>query len=248
VILCLDCGNSRLKWGLRDLPDGREWIASGVLAHTEIAQLARQLPVGCVPRTIVGCNVAGPECARGIEVALKEVFKVQVNWITSLAAQCGVANGYDNPASLGADRWAALIGARALHRGATLVVLAGTATTIDVLDADGKHQGGLILPGLSMMANALTAGTARLPIAQGQFRQLPRNTHDAITSGAIQATLGAIQRMFAMLQSDHDAICLLAGGAADSLQTQLALPYRRADKLVLEGLACIGTAQCADTA
>lgn len=241
MILCLDCGNSRLKWGLRK---GGDWLASGALAHAEIARLAEQLPAGCGPQRVIGCNVAGAERAEQIEAALS----LPVTWIASKAVQCGVVNGYETPASLGTDRWAALIGAHALHRGPALVVLAGTATTIDVLDANGCHGGGLILPGIELMISALATGTARLPLASGEYRQLPRNTHDAIISGAIQATLGAIARMFAVLPAEKDALCLLAGGAADVLLAHLGVPHRRIDHLVLEGLASIAAGQSSNPA
>ena len=232
MILCLDCGNTRLKWGV--CAQGT-WLASGILQHADLAQLGRQLPAGCKPETVIGCNVAGVACAERIEKALS----LPVRWIEARERQCDVLNGYDDPASLGADRWAALIGARSEHRGAALVVLAGTATTIDVLGADGRHRGGLILPGLTMMANALAQGTAGLPLARGEYRQMPRNTDDAIASGAVQATLGAIERMFAALPQHEDPRCLLAGGAADVLQAHLGVPLRRSDSLVLAGLACI---------
>lgn len=240
-MLCLDCGNSRLKWGMRQ--DG-DWLATGACAHAEIGQLAASLPAGCLPQQAIGCNVAGTDRAGQIEAALG----LTIDWITAKRAQCGVINGYDIPARLGTDRWAALIGARALHRGAALVVLAGTATTIDVLDAGGQHQGGLILPGIDLMTRALATGTARLPLAEGEYRRLPRNTHDAIASGAIQATLGAIQRMYAALPAEPEAVCLLAGGAADGLQAHLGLPCRRIDTLVLEGLACIASAPLSNPA
>lgn len=241
MILCLDCGNSRLKWGLRH---GDDWVASGALVHAEMARLAGQLSATGAPQRVIGCNVAGIERAGQIEAALG----LTIDWITAKDAQCGVVNGYEAPSSLGADRWAALIGARALQRGAALVILAGTATTIDVLDATGRHQGGLILPGLKLMTSALATGTARLPLACGEYRPLPRNTHDAIISGAIQATLGAISRMYAVLPAGQEAVCLLAGGAADSLQGHLGVPERRIDNLVLEGLVRIATEPSSNTA
>ncbi len=111
------------------------------------------------------------------------------------ASAGGVVNGYDNPAQLGADRWAALIGARGLHAGPALVVMAGTATTVDCLDAQGVFRGGLILPGLDLMRRSLARNTAGLPEACGGYRVLPTNTDDAIVSGCIAATVGAIERM-----------------------------------------------------
>jgi type III pantothenate kinase len=178
--------------------------------------------------------VAGKAIRRRIE-ALAAGLGRPLDWLTSSAAACGVSNGYDNPGQLGADRWAALIGARSLHAGAAIVVMAGTATTIDALDGDGRFRGGLILPGLALMRAALARNTADLPHAAGHYRPLPTNTDDAIVSGAIHATLGAIERMRATL--GMDTLCLLSGGAAGKLAPHLELPLRQVDNLVLEGLA-----------
>jgi type III pantothenate kinase len=113
-------------------------------------------------------------------------------------------------------------------------VQAGTATTIDLLGADGLFHGGLILPGLLLMRQSLARNTAGLPQARGTFRARPTNTDDAIASGALQATLGAIERMRAEL--DPQALCLVSGGAAAELLPHLAHPAQQVDYLVLEGL------------
>ena len=231
-MLCLDCGNTRLKWGVREKG---MWLATGALMNAEIPQLLEHLPAGYAVEAVIACNVAGAEPGKQIEAALS----TSVRWISATESQCGVMNCYDRPSSLGADRWAALVGARSKHVGAALVVLAGTATTIDLLDADGQFRGGLILPGVTMMANTLASGTAGLSVSSGRYKTIPSNTQDAIASGAIHATLGAIGRMFGMLSASESTVCLLSGGAADILQPHLDLPLRRIDNLVLEGLACI---------
>jgi len=102
--------------------------------------------------------------------------------------------------------------------------MAGTATTIDALNANGLFRGGLILPGLSLMRAALARNTADLPHAAGHYRPHPTNTDDAIVSGAIHATLGAIERMRSTL--DEDALCLLSGGAAAELAPHFGVPHR----------------------
>jgi type III pantothenate kinase len=193
------------------------------------------------PAAIVACNVAGPvAAAAGARLAAR--VGAPLAWVRSAAAQCGVLNGYEQPQQLGADRWAALIGARALHDGPALVVMSGTATTVDVLDADGCFRGGLILPGLEMMRGALAANTADLPAAAGGFSELPRNTFDAIASGALAATVGAIERMYRHVAVSSDACCVISGGAAPALLPHLAIPLRVVDNLVLEGLARIAGA------
>lgn len=228
--LCLDVGNTRVKWGLHV---GSVWLAQGTCSHEVLTTLAGQLPV--TPERILACNVAGGENAARIE-ALAATLAIPLAWFRSTAQAAGVVNGYDNPVQLGADRWAALIGARALHAGPAVVVMAGTATTIDALSDDGRFLGGLILPGLELMHRALHLNTAGLPAARGSYQPFPRNTDDAIASGAIHATLGAISRIGALL--DGRPTCVLSGGAAESLAPHLTeMPLLRIDYLVLEGLA-----------
>jgi type III pantothenate kinase len=251
ITLCIDAGNTRLKWGLHS---GRGWLAQGALQHAECPSLPTLLPQS--PQRILACNVAGPAVAARIE-ALAVELSVPLAWFVSTAACGGVTNGYDNPSRLGADRWAALVGAHALHGGPALVVMAGTATTIDVLEADGLFRGGLILPGLDLMRDALARNTAGLPAARGGYRDIPTNTDDAIVSGCLQATLGAIERMARLArrpaqedssrppaQNDSsrrpagaDFSVLLSGGAAEALAPHIELPLRMVDHLVLEGLA-----------
>lgn len=233
MLLCLDSGNTRLKWGLRDAGC---WQASGALAQAHIAMLPGTLAAIPHPDRIVACNVAGDD-ARSVIERLAGNMGMTVEWAISRAEQCGVQNGYADPAQLGADRWAALIGAHGLHGGACLVVNAGTATTIDVLDGSGMFRGGLILPGVDLMRASLARNTARLPLAVGAFSPLPRNTADAIASGSLLATAGAIDRMFDGIAAESDAICLLSGGAAGNVAALLDIPVRHIENLVLEGLA-----------
>lgn len=232
MLLCLDAGNTRLKFGLRD---GADWRVQGALDYAEIAGLPQRLPAP--PARIVACNVAGDPARRHIE-ALAAQLHLPLDWLTSSASACNVSNGYDTPPQLGADRWAALIGARALHADACVVVMAGTATTIDALDAQGRFRGGLILPGLALMRSALARNTAGLPHAQGNYRPLATNTDDAIVSGALHATLGAIERVRATQEAN--VTCLLSGGAAGDLLALVREPYRAIENLVLEGLARFG--------
>jgi type III pantothenate kinase len=236
-VLCIDCGNTRLKWGLRE--NGR-WSAQDALPIAQAAKLGGMLPQA--PSRMIACNVAGEAAGAAIE-ALAAGLGVSLQWLRSQQQECGVTNGYDDPARLGVDRWAALIGARGLHVGACLVVNAGTATTVDVLDAEGMFQGGLILPGLAMMREALARNTAGLPLAAGSLRDLPRNTDDAIASGCLNATLGAIERMFGRIADAPQPLCLLSGGASESLRGALAIPCREVPNLVLEGLGHIAESE-----
>lgn len=234
MILAIDCGNSRIKWGVSH--EGR-WIARGSTDYAAARRLHEEW-AEFKPRAIVIANVAG-DAARGALAHGLSRFDVVARWIVGQPVQCGVRNGYRDPQRLGADRWAALIGARSLHPGPCVVVMAGTATTIDRLEADGRFTGGLILPGAALMKRALASNTADLPLASGRWSETPLATDDAIESGCIEAQLGAIERMHARLPGG--ALCLISGGAAGSLAPLLNIPVRVVDNLVLEGLARIAS-------
>lgn len=233
--LLIDAGNTRVKWAL--VHDG-DWLAEGAFEHAAADTLSTILDAHPPLTHALGVNVAGDELGRSLQEAVS-AHGASLQWLRSCASQCGVTNLYDEPGQLGTDRWAALIGARALHAGACLVVSAGTATTVDLLDADGHFQGGLILPGEQLMRQSLARDTARLPLADGEPRDPPRNTMDAIATGCLYAQVGAIERMFARITAASGALCLLAGGNAARIAPLLSMPLRRVDNLVLRGLAVV---------
>lgn len=239
MILLIDAGNTRVKWGVIERDS---WIAEGALAHDEIGELGDVVTRYPGLQQVRGANVAGKEVAAAIEAALRGLTP-RAQWLSASTSLCGVRNSYANPAQLGSDRWAALIGAHTLHPGGTLVVTAGTATTIDLLDRDGCFQGGLILPGEALMLRSLASNTAQLPLATGEFRAAPRNTADAIVSGCRNAQAGAIERMFRQIENEPEAVCLLGGGGASTLEPLLKIPFRRIDNLVLKGLAAIALSE-----
>lgn len=231
MIVCLDSGNSRIKWGAHD---GQRWLAQGAVAHADVVQLAALISHWPAPEKVLLANVAGAEAGQRIRAELG-IWQPIFSEVKAEAKRCGVANLYKNPAQLGVDRWCALIGARAQTASACIVVMAGTATTVDTLDAQGQFLGGLILPGLGLMRRALARNTADLPFADGQYVELPRCTDDAIVSGAIEAQTGAIERAFARLGA-ADGSCLLSGGNAALLAEHLRVPCQVLENLPLEGL------------
>ncbi|MEQ1516749.1 MAG: type III pantothenate kinase, partial [Usitatibacteraceae bacterium] len=200
--LAIDAGNTRIKWGLYN---GREWFLRGAV---DIGDLAASHPFSDVLKPseidrVVISNVAGAAVARAIEDKLAVLSK-PITYISAEAQQCGVVNRYSDPAQLGTDRWAALIAAHVLSKEvprAQLVVMAGTALTVDALSEDGIFLGGIIVPGLRLMHLALNRGTAQLPAEHGEFQTFPRNTANAITTGAVEACAGAVQRMYTHLSA-----------------------------------------------
>ena len=237
MILAVDAGNSRVKWALHD---GRSFVREGWAMHADLDALNAQWASLPVPSTIVIANVAGDGIGRRLKKS-SERWKTTPRWVASARSQAGVSNCYHEPLQLGIDRWAALIGARSISSGPCVVVNAGTAMTVDALTANGEFIGGIIVPGFDLMHESLAAHTARLSAERGNFTSFPRTTRDAITSGAIQALCGAVERMRdAMLAAgNREPVLIFSGGAGELVARHMARPVRIVDKLVLEGLVQI---------
>ena len=241
--LLIDVGNTFLKWGLfRPTQGGHAHdnrVETGHALLEEITALPAQFAKLPTPARIVISNVAGTRMRASIIRVLETWPDTPVPyWLVPQQHQCGVTNSYRNPAQLGSDRWASLVGARHLMGPrAVMVVVCGTATTMEFLSADGLFKGGMIMPGLGLMLRSLHEGTAALPDQGGDFADYPTQTVDAIASGCQHAQAGAIERLYAM-ETRHtpDTVCLLSGGAAGALAPRLTIPFQLHDNLVLEGL------------
>jgi type III pantothenate kinase len=252
TFLAIDIGNTRLKWALYDEPAGPDLVPSrqGAVFLETIDQLAETDWAGIpTPTRMLGCHVAGEAVRRRVEEQM-EMWEVEPRWVVPASAQAGVVNGYDHPHRLGADRWVALVGARARvcaqaaargdadGPGPALVVMVGTAVTIDALDADGRFIGGLILPGFGLMLRALEMGTAGLKVPTGETVDFPTNTSDALMSGGVFAIAGAIDRQMRRLRdrAGRTPSLIITGGAAIKLAPTLDHPYEHVDTLIFEGL------------
>ncbi|WP_431260428.1 type III pantothenate kinase [Roseateles chitinivorans] len=250
--LAIDIGNTRLKWALYAGPQpGSPMLAHGAQFLENIEKLAEddwaKLPA--VPGSMLGSNVAGDAMRHRVEEQMEEIWDIEPRWVASSAQAGGVTNGYDHPGRLGADRFVALIGARhhvlARGRGQTpkpaLVVMVGTAVTVDALDADGRFLGGLILPGHGIMLRSLEGGTAGLRVPTGEVREFPTNTSDALTSGGNYAITGAIERMHRHIlkRCGQAPVTLMTGGAGWKVSPALDIPHELIDSLIFDGLLAL---------
>ncbi len=243
--LLLDAGNSALKWALVDerapqwstpaRPDAPAGATHGALAYQDAdfgARLAQEI-LQALARSaasvdacslVLGCAVAASSTLEAIGRAVARACRREPTWASAEAGfdhdGIWIRNAYADPQRLGADRWHALIGARArVRQGAIAVVNAGTATTVDGLDETGNFIGGVIAPGLSLMRASLAAGTARLPVAEGHYAAHPANTDDAIRTGILEAQLGLIERRVQRIREIAGGALhlVLSGGAAGQL-------------------------------
>ena len=195
MILVIDVGNTRLKWA---------WLTSTGLSDQQAVVHRDAKPgiwttalfeSGQRPSRVLVSNVAGPAMAKTLTRLTKKMFRVNVEFVTATPEFHGLTNGYLDPTLLGADRWLALIGAWTKARSALCVVDAGTAVKVDSVDANGQHLGGLIVPGIHMMREALMSKTSDIAKAVEHSTPslagiLANNTIGAVSRGAVFALAG----------------------------------------------------------
>ncbi|MBB1603711.1 type III pantothenate kinase [Variovorax sp. UMC13] len=254
TFLAIDIGNTRLKWALYAAGHpGAELLASGAEFLDHIERLAEGPWADMAsPTAMLGCAVAGDAVRRRAEEQVTERFDCAARWVVASPAEAGMVNGYDHPTRLGADRWVAMIGARhrMLAQGAPrpmVVVMIGTAVTVEAIDADGRFLGGLILPGHGIMLRALESGTAGLHVPTGDVREFPTNTSDALTSGGTYAIAGAVERMrqHVKVHCGAEPACYMTGGAGWKMAPSMVSPFELVDGLIMDGLLVIAEARAA---
>ena len=243
----MDVGNSRIKWGV--LEDGAirrtGHISQERVSQQGLAALTSRLPRG-VEEVFVS-NVAGTSFATRLSGVVGMHCDVDVHFARSEREACGVVNSYRQPRRLGVDRWVAMIGAWAEFKKTCLIVDAGTAVTIDALDASGRHLGGQIIPGVGLMAASLAKETSDIPAVQrkaaGQdidLAMFANTTAGAVAEGALNAVAGAIERAANVIHdSDAEPVVILTGGDASRILNSLGNTAEHRPNLVLQGLARI---------
>ena len=256
TFLAIDIGNTRMKWACYDKPQpGAHMLAHDAHFLEQIDTLSetawKNLPA---PDCMLGCVVAGDALKRRVEEQLEIWPNLQPRWVVARSECASLINGYDIPGRLGVDRWVAMIGARRHMLQATagspprplVVVMVGTAVTIEAIDAQGKFLGGYILPGHGMMLHALESGTAGLQhMPTGKVVTFPTNTSDALTSAGTFALVGAAQRMVRHVQEHCGTapMCLMTGGAGWKLAPYMETPFELVESLIFDGLLVLAAEQ-----
>lgn len=249
--LLLDVGNSRLKWGIAERG---ELVRTGHIAQQKIRDQGLGVLTKRLPRhvdAVMASNVAGPTYATRLAGLVHAHCDRDLHFAKTARAAFGVTSSYAQPRRMGVDRWVAMIGARAEFSSACVIVDAGTAVTIDALDKSGRHLGGQILPGVRLMAQALHSETSDLPLATSPrgadyhgLSMFASTTRDAISSGALNAVTGAVERAVRTLRSKayRPRLVLTGGDASRILQALDGKPVHR-PHLVLQGLLHMLTAE-----
>lgn len=231
----VDVGNSRIKWGRCAADRVAEFTS---LPHD--AEIAWQSQIDAW-RIAPGASWA----LSGTDPAQRDRMR---DWLTQNDFVAEVVDSHrrldlritvDFPERVGLDRLlnaVAANGVRNPHLPA-LVIDAGTAITVDWIDAGGSFRGGAIMPGLRLMAAALHQHTALLPLID-VFHDVPlpaNNTVDAMRAGVLHAVLGGVERL-ASRMCDRKASWFLTGGDGPLLAPYLNPIARLWPEMTLEGI------------
>jgi type III pantothenate kinase len=244
MILLIDIGNTRVKWARLEQGALQPQAA---IPHAGLSSeaFAAVLQTGGRADRVLVSNVSGARMADVVREAVDQTWQVKAEFVTSSAAAGGVHNAYPQPDKLGVDRWLAMIGAHALEDSAACVVSVGTAMTIDGIDADGRHLGGVIVPGPELMVASLMANTSDIAqrAEQGHARDglFADNTLGAVRQGADHALAALVERAVAVMRrtlGDAPRL-LLTGGASGRVEQTIEIPCRVVPDLVLRGMAVI---------
>lgn len=244
--LLLDVGNTRIKAAY---DNGREMGPCQAVVHaggSDPGLALSQLDTTLTPTAIWASCVAGPVMQTAIADWAEQHWSLPVHFVATTAEAAGVSNAYPVPGNLGVDRWLAVIAAHHRGEGAACVVDAGTCLTLDVVDATGRHLGGLIAPGVTSQRAAVWGRTqVRAETDNAGLSALADNTDEAVGYGTLHGPLGLIERVLRQLGTpDFPERLLLTGGEADLLFPHLS-HWTLVPGLVLEGLAVMAEEQTA---
>jgi type III pantothenate kinase len=243
MMLLVDAGNTAVKWGICEAGEivSADWFVHRGFSITE--QLTRYWSSLQPPDEVCITSVAGEALDAALSAWTQRQWSLIPRFISTTDTACGVTNAYPVAADLGVDRWAALIGAHHHIRDAVCIVDCGTAITVDMLAANGHHQGGLILPGVELLQQVVQQDTAGVrPVTEMPVVNLfANNTGAGVYSGAVYMAVTAIDRIINDIASAHDQDfeVVITGGDAGTMLPLLARSAHHDPELVLKGLAIL---------
>ena len=220
--LDLDIGNRRIKWRCAGV--------TGIVSHDQLPAIEEDV------HRIRLASVKGEQEMWSIRC--REQYGVTPEIAQVNRSLAGVRCGYDDPTKLGIDRWLAVCAAWRDCHDACVVVDAGTALTIDVVQASGQHLGGYIVPGLGSMRTNLWESTEHVKVANPEIAssfEYGRTTAAAVHNGTFRMAIALINQVVA---SEHaqTSLVYLTGGDAALLEKHIVGEVCLKPFLVLDGL------------
>jgi type III pantothenate kinase len=233
----MDLGNSQAKWAME------HELAMGIVQRspsTDSATLISRLD-SLLPPTEV--HIASVLAAERLDILcdwMRSYWHLNPVLAQTRVREQGVLNGYRQPEQLGVDRWLGLLAARGISKQPLLVVDCGTATTLDAMDHEGRHLGGMILPGLKLFLRCLQQGTDLPKMNEaGDVTCFATDTASGITAGAMLATTSSVEATMGRMRQEwgESVLCLLTGGFSSRVAENLSVPHTLVPNLILQGLA-----------
>jgi len=243
-LLLIDIGNTFIHWAVQETGQALSSMQTCIYREEAIEKiLTSNMSEMTAIKKIYISSVAGEK----LNMSVKEWFlshkEVLPQFIISKNSGYGVNNAYAVPEQLGADRWAAIVGAYYLSSTSCCVLDCGTAATLDVIDPDGQHLGGWIMPGYRLFHQTLsqeTAGINANNIASTSKLTLGNNTGQCIDVAWHQGILALTQRTLSETKL-LNFNCYITGGDAERLLPLLGKEWCYANDLVLQGLAVMAS-------
>ena len=225
MLLALDIGNTNVVAALYegDRQMGLWRFASdGSLADTAYQALLAD-SLGAAVATVNGVIIASvvPGLTPLVQSAAQRLFACRVMVVGSADVDLGIKVNIDQPEQAGADRLVNAVGARASHSLPAIILDFGTATTLDLIAADGSYEGGIIAPGVNLSVDALERAAAQLPRLEvrpwaDDLPILGKNTVSAMESGVFWGYVGMIDGLLTRLRGRYGKFlpAIATGGLA----------------------------------
>lgn len=245
-MLLIDVGNSQIKcaiWAGINLEIPRQLAYQKYDLHDQFDQFDQLFQGYASQPVFISC--VAEKMNEPLSKWFQNRWSVQPVFVAAVDKMCGVINGYTRPVALGVDRWLAMVAAYNKFKTAVCVIDCGTAVTVDVVNADGVHQGGLIMPGLQLMRESLFSNTSKIVSAKGELVELAMNTKDAVESGCYQLLASGLDNICQrQLAAVSDLRIVMTGGDGEYISRKMQADSIFISALVLDGLLLAATRDC----
>jgi type III pantothenate kinase len=244
TVLLIDVGNTRIKWARLNGRLGKRQAA--VHLGWGPADYARRLFRSARSERVLVSSVAGPNVREALAAASQRTG-IEVQFVRTPRHAAGVTVGYLEPWRLGVDRFVAAVGAHCIFPGvAVCVVGVGTAMTVDLVDGEGHHRGGVIIPSPRLMIDTLYARTHGIRRrahggSPGEAGLIGRSTRAGVVQGSRYAAAALIDRLVEEARAlvTRRPLVVLTGGEVASVRPLLRSAWVVVPDLVLRGLAVL---------
>lgn len=241
--LLMDVGNTRIKAAVTKVNGLLELKPFAYDLSTCDSLLSARINSLEAPQKVLIANVGGAAVADRIAACILRHWRKEPKFVQVPRERGGLVNGYADIRQLGVDRWLGLLAAWTQYRQLVCVVSCGTAVTVDCATGDGRHLGGLIIPGLGLMQRSLNQATKGINASRTSVPSCDfgLSTDACVANGALYAVCSLVKNVIADLESRHgeQPALVVTGGDAATVGECLSIPFASRPALVLEGLAII---------